>query len=99
MIEGVRRNFLPVATQPNGIKVSPHEAQQAFSKLLKEAINKVNDEQIKADKMTEKLVKGENVDIHQVMIASQKASISLQLAIEVRNKAIEAYQEVMRMQV
>ncbi|WP_228485689.1 flagellar hook-basal body complex protein FliE [Thermaerobacillus caldiproteolyticus] len=75
------------------------EAQKAFSQFLKDAINKVNDEQVKSDELTQKLVNGENVDLHQVMIASQKASISLQLALEVRNKVIEAYQEMMRMQV
>lgn len=77
----------------------PAEAQKEFATFLKDAINKVNDEQIQADKLTEKLVKGENVDLHQVMIAAQKASVSLQLAIEIRNKAIEAYQDMMRMQV
>lgn len=49
--------------------------------------------------MTEKLARGENVDLHQVMIASQKANITLQATIEIRNKVIEAYQEIMRMQV
>ncbi|MCL6587443.1 MAG: flagellar hook-basal body complex protein FliE [Anoxybacillus sp.] len=77
----------------------PAEAQKEFATFLKDAINKVNDEQVQANKLTEKLVKGEDVDLHQVMIASQKASISLQLAIEIRNKAIEAYQDMMRMQV
>jgi len=42
---------------------------------------------------------GENVELHDVMIASQKASITLQATMEVRNKVVEAYQEIMRMQV
>ena len=66
---------------------------------MKDALNKVNEQQVQTDQLTEKLVKGENVDLHQVMIAAQKASISLQLALEVRNKVIEAYQEMMRMQI
>jgi len=100
MIQSVNRNYLPITTQLTRQKeVTANEAHQSFAKFLKEAINKVNEEQIKSDVMTEKLVKGENVDLHQVMIASQKAGVSLQLAIEVRNKAIEAYQEVMRMQI
>jgi flagellar hook-basal body complex protein FliE len=98
MIEGIKRNVFPMMGEMSAKSVKPTEAHQAFSRFLKDAINKVNTEQIKADVMTEKLVKGENVDLHQVMIASQKASISLQLAVEVRNKVIEAYQEVMRMQ-
>ncbi|MGB3261796.1 flagellar hook-basal body complex protein FliE, partial [Paenisporosarcina sp.] len=50
------------------------------------------------DKLTNQLVTGEVKDIHEVMIASQKASLSLQLTVQVRNKVVEAYQEVMRMQ-
>jgi flagellar hook-basal body complex protein FliE len=99
MIDSVKGNVLSAAIQPSSKAVKPAEAGQAFSQFLQEAINKVNTEQVKSDMMTEKLVKGENVDLHQVMIASQKASISLQLALEVRNKVIESYQEVMRMQV
>jgi flagellar hook-basal body complex protein FliE len=78
---------------------TPYEAQQSFASFLKESINNVNDLQINSDKMTEKLVRGENVDLHQVMIASQKASVTMQATLEIRNKVIEAYQEVMRMQV
>ncbi|PLR84208.1 flagellar hook-basal body complex protein FliE [Bacillus canaveralius] len=78
---------------------TPYEAQQNFSAILKESIEKVNEAQQKSDILTEKLAKGENVDLHQVMIESQKASVSLQLTMEIRNKAIEAYQEIMRMQV
>ncbi|PLR77632.1 flagellar hook-basal body complex protein FliE [Bacillus sp. V3-13] len=78
---------------------TPSEAQQKFSAILKESIEKVNEAQQKSDLLTEKLAKGENVDLHQVMIEAQKASISLQLTMEIRNKAVEAYQEIMRMQV
>jgi len=49
--------------------------------------------------LTNKLATGEINDLHQVMIAAEKANISLQFVIQVRNKAVEAYQEVMRMQV
>ena len=69
------------------------------SPLLKESIEKVNEAQIESDQLTEKLARGQDVDLHQVMIASQKSSVTMQLTLEVRNKAIEAYQEMMRMQV
>lgn len=74
-------------------------AQQNFASVLKNAINQVNTDQVNADQMTEKLAKGEDVDLHQVLIAQQKANITLQAALEVRNKVIDAYQEMMRMQV
>lgn len=85
--------------QMTDIAPTPFEAQKSFGSFLKDSINKVNEGQIQSDKLTEKLARGENVDLHQVMIASQKASISFQATMEIRNKVVEAYQEVMRMQV
>ena len=78
---------------------TPYEAHKSFASVLKESINNVNNLQVQSDKMTDKLVRGENIDLHQVMIASQKASITMQATLEIRNKVIEAYQEVMRMPV
>ena len=79
--------------------VTSADAQQTFANSLKDAISKVNNQQIQSDTMTEKLINGGNVDLHEVMIASQKGSITLNATMEVRNKAIEAYQEIMRMSV
>jgi flagellar hook-basal body complex protein FliE len=45
------------------------------------------------------MLAGEDISVHEVMIAAEKAKLSLDLAIQVRNKAIEAYQEIMRMQI
>jgi flagellar hook-basal body complex protein FliE len=75
------------------------EPKKSFASVLKESIDQVNNSQNEADNMTTKLINGENVDLHQVMIAQQKANITLQATLEVRNKVIEAYQEMMRMQV
>lgn len=79
--------------------VTSAEAQQTFANTLKDAIAGVNSQQIQSDTMTEKLINGGDVDLHEVMIASQKASITLNATMEVRNKAVEAYQEIMRMSV
>ncbi|MDP4083031.1 MAG: flagellar hook-basal body complex protein FliE [Bacillota bacterium] len=83
----------------NNSSATSFESQKSFASVLKDSINSVNDSQVEADSMTDKLAKGENVDLHQVMIAQQKANITLQAAIEIRNKVIDAYQEMMRMQV
>jgi flagellar hook-basal body complex protein FliE len=88
--------FSKPAVQPNK---TASEVQKEFGSYLKDAINNVNEAQHTSDKMTEKLINGENVDLHQVMIASEKASVSLQATLQIRNKVIEAYQEIMRMQV
>ncbi|PFA67887.1 flagellar hook-basal body complex protein FliE [Bacillus sp. AFS015802] len=89
----------PSVISPSFVKKnnSPQEATGNFSQLLKKSIDEVNQMQVQSDQLTAKLVRGENVDLHQVMIASQKASITLQTTMEVRNKVVEAYQEIMRM--
>ncbi|MGA3600900.1 flagellar hook-basal body complex protein FliE [Lysinibacillus agricola] len=88
-----------VVKETNKLNTTPYEAQQNFANSLKEAIAKVNDQQITSDNLTQKLIAGEDVELHEVMIASQKASITLNATMEVRNKVIEAYQEIMRMSV
>lgn len=79
--------------------VTSSEAQQTFANALKDAMTNVNAQQIQSDTMTEKLINGGDVELHEVMIASQKASVTLNATMEVRNKVIEAYQEIMRMSV
>ncbi|MFT4413558.1 flagellar hook-basal body complex protein FliE [Fredinandcohnia humi] len=100
MIDKVNISTQQIFAKP-GIeqRKSANEIQKEFSSFLKDAIKNVNEAQQTSDKMTEKLVNGENVDLHQVMIASEKASVSLQATLQIRNKVIEAYQEIMRMQV
>jgi flagellar hook-basal body complex protein FliE len=90
------RPFESKASTPTS---TPYEAHKSFTSVLKQSIENLNHSQLQSDVMTEKLARGENVDLHQVMIASQKASITMQATLEVRNKVIEAYQEMMRMQV
>ena len=82
-----------------GITPTPSESQKNFGTYLKDAIQDVNIQQIESDNMTQKLIMGENVDLHNVMITAQKASIALNATMEVRNKVIEAYQEIIRMPV
>ncbi|WAA10710.1 flagellar hook-basal body complex protein FliE [Fervidibacillus albus] len=86
-------------TAENRTDITPAQAQTSFSNMLKNAIDEVNEAQIQADELTEKLALGENVELHEVMIAAEKASITLNASMEIRNKVIEAYQEIMQMQV
>lgn len=85
-----------VASQPDN-KNTPHNVQQQFSQMLNDAIQKVNDTQVASDRETEKLINGQTTNLHDVMITAEKAAVTLQVSLEVRNKIIEAYQEVMRM--
>lgn len=70
----------------------------SFGEFLNQAIDKVNEQQKTSEKMTEALASGQAPDLHSVMIAAEKATISFQLAVQIRNKAMESYQEIMRMQ-
>ena len=71
----------------------------SFKDTLTEAIDKVNDLQHKADTQMQALASGEQTNISEVMVAAEKADIALKLMMSVRNKVIDAYQEVMKMQV
>ncbi|WP_246188237.1 flagellar hook-basal body complex protein FliE [Metabacillus lacus] len=70
----------------------------SFSELLKQSLNEVNKAQGASDSMTEALASGRKVELHDVMIAAEKASVMMLTTIEIRNKAVEAYQEISRMQ-
>ena len=72
----------------------------SFSDVLQNSIEKVNQTQMQADQMSEKLAAGDtNQNLHEVMIALQTASVSFQEMVQVRNKLVSAYQDVMNMQV
>lgn len=71
----------------------------SFLDTLKQSVEKVNALQNQADAAIDDLVLGKNQDITQTMIAMEKADISFRLMMQVRNKIVKAYEEVMRMQV
>ena len=70
----------------------------SFSNVLSDAISKVNDSEVNANNKIESLIKGEDVELHEVMLAMQESVLSLQALIEVRNKTVEAYQEISKLQ-
>ncbi len=71
----------------------------SFPQIFKEMIGNTNELQSKAQLLAEKFVMGEVSDIHEVMVAAEEAGIALELVMEIRNKLVEAYQELMRLQV
>ncbi|MRR06193.1 MAG: flagellar hook-basal body complex protein FliE [Deltaproteobacteria bacterium] len=74
-------------------------ATEGFTQVFGDAISKVSDLQKQSDVAIEKLATGESKGLHEVMIAMEKSSISFQFLTQVRNKALDAYHEIMRMQV
>lgn len=73
-------------------------AAAPFSDLLTDAVGQVNQLESQASAAVSGLMTGSGVDIHQAMIATEKASMSFELALAVRNKAVQAYQSVIGMQ-
>jgi flagellar hook-basal body complex protein FliE len=74
-------------------------AEKSFKDTLGDYLKDVNGLIQEAGVTAEKMVTGEVNDIHEVIIAGQKASIALELVVEIRNKLLESYREFMRMQV
>jgi len=70
-----------------------------FKELLAQAIGQTVQLQKASEEKTKAFLTGEADDLHEVMIASEKAGLAFQLTLQVRNKMVEAYQEVMRMQI
>lgn len=69
-----------------------------FNNVLQDSLDKLNDKQVKADNITNDFILGKDVEIQDVMMSTEEAKLSLQLAVQVRNKVIEAVQELTRMQ-
>jgi len=81
--------------KPNGISST---ASTPFSSLLTDAVGQVSSLENQARATVDGLMTGSGVDVHQAMIATQKADMTFELALAVRNKAVAAYQQVMGMQ-
>jgi flagellar hook-basal body complex protein FliE len=90
-LEGASKNRL--------INKTLKETNASFGDTLNQAVEDVNALQNEAGKAVERMVTGEATDLHEVMIAVEKAKTSFDLLMEIRNKAMDAYREIMRMQV
>ena len=93
-------NPIPLVIPEDGKlqKASSQEASLPFGNFFNDALKEVNQLQVDSAEITKKMVLGEVEDIHQVMIAAEKASLALNLTMQIRNKLVEAYQEISRMQ-
>ncbi|HHV93177.1 MAG TPA: flagellar hook-basal body complex protein FliE [Firmicutes bacterium] len=82
-------------------RLETHKAgeSQGFAGILKSALLSVDNLQKEADQLTEAFVAGAPVEIHDVVLAAEKARLALDLTVSIRNKLVEAYQEIMRMQI
>ncbi|HLS20418.1 MAG TPA: flagellar hook-basal body complex protein FliE [Bacillota bacterium] len=101
MVENI--NGLSKVIAPQSLREVPLKnnsiKEQSFAAHLKSAIEHVDQLQKQSDVKTEQLVKGEVTDLHDVMITAQKASLTLETTVQIQRKVIDAYNEIMRMQV
>ena len=73
--------------------------QESFVDSLKGFIGEVNESQMESADNTAKFVKGEPIDLHDVMISAEKAKTTFQLLLELRNKSLDTYRELIRIQI
>ena len=88
-----------IAQMKNNIQPNNKQSDKSFSSYLKQSISSVNKLQHQANQASKDLALGKVDNVHEVMIAAQKAKLSVDLTAKVSNKVVSAYQEIMRMQV
>lgn len=77
----------------------PDEGSKSFGEILGESLKEVNNLQLEADKAIEDFATGQTKNVHETMIALNKADTAFKMTMQVKNKIVEAYQEIIRMQV
>ena len=87
------------AADASGQTLAGQPGQVSFADMLKDAVGKVNTMQKRADTKMEQLATGKTDNIQDVMVATEQADIAMRLMVNIRNKVIDAYQEIMKMQV
>lgn len=88
----------PLSGVPNTGEQAGSGGEPAFADVLKQALRDVSDAQAQAEGEARNLMVGDGTDMHSAILAVQKADVSFQMMMAVRSKLIDAYREVMRMQ-
>lgn len=96
-LEGIRTDARKM--EGGGQKPAPKQGEGSFAHELEKGIKAVNANQVNADRMATELASGKTGNIHETMLAATQAELSFNLMVQVRNKALEAYNEIMRMPV
>jgi flagellar hook-basal body complex protein FliE len=98
VMTGIQESAGFATANAGSTSIRSQSASAPFSTLLSDAVGQVNVLENQARTAVQGLMTGSGVDVHQAMIATQKADMAFELALSVRNKAIQAYQSVMGMQ-
>ncbi len=84
---------------PQHPTTGPAAAAESFNQMVKTALDNIKETRQLANRSVTDLAAGQPVELHDVMLNTEQASLAFQLALQIRNKLIEAYQEILRMQV
>ena len=96
--QGIRQVEMPEIQQPNQVQAKTEVQKTDFTELLRSAVDSVADQQSMSKTMVTAYERGEpGVDLAQVMIQAQKASVSFQALTQVRNRLVTAYEDIMKM--
>ncbi len=92
----------PIGPAPSidSIQLSPEakKASNPFSEMFHQAVDRVELSQQQSVEKTDRMLRGEDQDLHEVVLAGQRADLEFQYFLQMRNKVVQAYQEIMRMQ-
>ena len=97
MIDPIKPQSTPGLLRTETVIKGNETADNSFEKTLKNLISHVDMQIKESDRKAEEFAVGKNYDLHEVMIAAEKADISFQFLVQIRNKLLDAYQEIMRM--
>jgi flagellar hook-basal body complex protein FliE len=98
-ISSVTSGISPITTSPSTGSSGTKPAGADFGSALKQAVGSLQQLGSQADASSLALAKGDPIDIHEVMLANEQASLGFSMAVQVRNKLVDAYSEIMRMSV
>ncbi len=98
-INSIRGGFMPPTSEINSNNGTSKDSGESFGALLRTKMAEVNQMKLDADDAVSKVQMGDSGSIHETMIALEKADISFRAMLQVRNRILEAYQEIMRMQI
>ncbi len=98
-VENTIAKEIPNHQNPFSNQTEAGAGSRSFTQMLSESMDKVNEIQLQADHAAKELIAGRNKNIHETMLMIEKADMSFRLMMQVRNKVIDAYKEIMRMQI
>jgi flagellar hook-basal body complex protein FliE len=95
----IQNQIQPIKLPQFSVDPVQQSQSSSFGNALQQSLEQVNRNQLEADASIDGLATGQKTDIHQTMIAVEKASVSFELMMQIRNKVISAYDKIMRTQV